>query len=96
MDANFKKLMEEMGIVRYNEQDNLWKIAKHCAATAGIPLAGAGAVLGSSAGTVAVPVVGTISGAAAGALAGLFAGTVGCTMLNYSVRNEIKKLAEGQ
>jgi len=94
MDKNFTTELMKMGIVRYDEQDTLWKIAKHCASTAGVPLAGAGLILGLKAGTVAVPGVGTISGAAAGALAGLFVGTLGCTMANLSVRSELKKLAE--
>ena len=88
MDANFKLKMEELGIILYSEQFNVWKIANHCVATSGKPLAAATGIVGAA--------VGGISGAAVGALAGLVTGTLGCAMLNYAVKDEIKKLAKGQ
>ena len=88
MDADFKLKMEEMGIILYSEQFNVWKIANHCVATSGKPLALATGIVGAA--------VGGISGAAVGALAGLVTGTLGCAMLNYAVKDEIKKLSKGQ
>lgn len=87
--------MMGIGIVRYDEQERVWEIARRCARDAGLPLAGGLAVAGMKAGTVTIPGVGTVSGAAAGALAGLVSGTLTCTALNIAVRDELRALAEG-
>lgn len=94
MDINFSRELSKMGIVAYNEQENLWSIAKRCSGTLGIASAGAGAIYGSGAGSI-VPGAGTLSGAVTGALAGLVAGTFACTMANVALRDELKKLAQG-
>ena len=96
MDENFVKELMSIGILSYQEQEKMWDIAKRCARTAGIPMAGAGALIGLKAGTVAVPGFGTIAGPVAGALVGLFAGTASCTMLNVSMTQQLRILANGQ
>lgn len=96
VDRGFIKELIKIGIVSYDEQERLWDVAQRCAKTTGIPMAGAGAVLGGKMGTVALPGGGTISGAAAGALAGLVSGTVSCVALNLSVRGELRSLANGR
>lgn len=96
MDQKFAEQLMTIGIISYKEQETLWQIAKRCGSTAGVPTAGAGAVLGANLGTVTIPGVGTIAGSLAGAIVGLAAGTLSCTMLNVSMRQELKKLANGQ
>lgn len=96
MDENFVKELMAIGILSYQEHEKLWHIAKRCASTAGIPMAGAGAVAGLSFGTVAVPGLGSVAGPVAGALAGLVSGTVSCTMLNVSMVQQLRILANGQ
>lgn len=95
MDYNFAIELSKIGIVAYNEQENLFQIAKRCAASSGIPMAGAGAVIGLKTGSVVVPGVGTIAGPVVGALAGLVAGTFSCTMINVALKDELKKIARG-
>ena len=96
VDQTFTQELMSIGIVSYREHETLWNVGQRCARTTGIPLAGAGALMGSQAGTVTLPVVGTVSGAAAGALVGLVSGTASCMMLNYSVREELRALARGE
>lgn len=96
MDEKFVNTLMGLGIISYKEQEKVWQIAKRCARTSGLPMAGAGALLGLKMGTVTVPGVGTIAGSVAGALAGLFSGTLSCTMINMSMRNELKKIATGE
>jgi hypothetical protein len=92
---SFTRELMSIGVLSYSEWETLWDIAQRCAKTSGLPMAGAGLVLGMQAGTVTIPGVGTISGAAAGALAGLVGGTTSCVMLNLSLRNELRSLAGG-
>ena len=96
MDDKFAKELMAIGILSYQEHEKLWQIAKRCARTTGVPMAGAGALAGLKMGTVAVPGVGTIAGPVAGALAGLFSGTLSCTMLNVSMVQQLRILADGQ
>ena len=96
MGQNFVQSLMTIGILSYKEQETLWQIAKRCAATTGLPMAGAGFLLGMNAGTVFLPGIGSISGSVAGALAGLFSGTFSCTMLNRSMQQELKNLAQGR
>ena len=93
MDESFVKELMAIGILSYQEHEKLWQIAKRCARTTGMPMAGAGALIGLKAGTV--PGIGTITGPVAGALAGMFAGTVSCTMLNVSMVQQLRILANG-
>lgn len=83
---NFRRELLKIGIVSFREQETLFQIAKRCTKM-GIPTAGAGMVIGS-----AFPVVGT----AVGTLVGMLAGTISCTMLNASMRSELRKLANEQ
>ncbi|MGB3799348.1 MAG: hypothetical protein WA952_05995 [Lewinella sp.] len=86
MDQKWIKNMMAIGVLSYREQERLWDIAKRCTKTVGIPTAGAGFVLGSA---------GFVHGAVAGALGGLFYGTAACTLLNVTMKKQLKKLAEG-
>lgn len=95
MDQAFVRELLKIGIVSYDQQESLFQIAKRCARTTGIPMAGAGGLIGMSAGTIIVPGVGSIPGYLAGALAGLVSGTVSCSMLNAASRKQLKVLAEG-
>jgi hypothetical protein len=94
MDSKFTSELMKIGIISYKEHETLWEIAQRCAKTAGVPMAGAGFVLGIKAGTVTWPGVGTISGSIAGALAGLVGGTLSCTMLNKGMQDELRQFAQ--
>ena len=91
-DSFIKDLMA-IGVLSYKDGEKLWQIAQRCAASAGISLGAAGAILGAKGGTVIVPGYGTVSGALVGALAGMIGGTVSCTVLNLGARTELRKLA---
>lgn len=95
MDYKFALELNKIGIVAYNEQENLWQIAKRCAASSGISMAGFGAVIGFKTGSVVVPGIGTIAGPIVGALTGLVSGTFSCTLLNVAMKDELKKIAQG-
>jgi hypothetical protein len=95
VDHQFRRELMSIGILSFREQDTLWNIAGRCAKTAGVPLAGAGLVLGTQIGKVTIPGVGAVPGAVAGALAGLFSGTVSCVMLNTSLRSQLRALVNG-
>ena len=96
MDQKFTQELIKIGIISYKEQETLFQIAKRCASTTGIPMAGAGALIGLKAGTVTVPGIGTMAGSVAGALAGLLGGTISCTMLNVGMRQQLQSLARGE
>ena len=93
IDPRFVTQLMSIGILAYREQDALWRIARHCASTAGSPTAGTG--LGTGARTVSVPGVGTIPGAVVGVLVGVAGGTVSCVRLNAALREQLKRLAKG-
>lgn len=90
----FRNQMLAMGIISYREQESLWSIAKRCALTTGVPMGGAGLVMGAGAGTVTVPLVGSLPGAVAGFLAGFAVGTATCSSLNLGYRDELRKLLD--
>jgi hypothetical protein len=96
LPATFTREMMSLGILSYREQETLWQLARRCAATVGIPMAGSLSLLGTKMGTVTLPGVGTVSGAVAGALAGMAAGTTVCMGLNASVKSELRALARGR
>lgn len=73
----------QLGIVAPDRRDNLWRLAKHCAKTVGLPTGGGFAVLGAGAGTVSVGAL-TVPGWAVGFLVGLATGTSACVALNLS------------
>jgi hypothetical protein len=91
---DFRSSLLQLGIVSYRDQETLWDIAKRCARTTGVPMGGAGAVMGLKAGAVTIPGVGAVPGAVAGFLAGLAAGTAACTAANVSHRGELRKLLQ--
>lgn len=98
-DNNFNQFnlqLMQLGIIAYKEQETLRQIALRCAKTAGVPMAGAGALIGLNAGTVMLPGIGSVAGPVAGALAGMLSGTLSCTMLNVSMRESLKKIARGE
>ncbi len=84
MTSNFVKEMLDLGIVHYNEQETLWKLAKRCAGTLGLVGAGTWGAYGASGG---------VPGAVSGALAGLFYGTATCTIASLAVREQLRELA---
>ncbi len=90
----FIEELSKIGILRFDEQENLWQLAKRCASTVGIPAAGAGLVMGAGVGgsvtlgTLAIPA------AVAGTLAGLAGGTMSCMMINVGMRDELRKLSK--
>ncbi len=94
MDRNkFAQDLMAIGIVSYREQESLWRIAQRCAKTTGLAMGGAGAVMGTAAGSVTLPVVGAVPGYVAGFLAGLAGGTITCTIANRSLAPQLRELA---
>ena len=89
----FRKALLEQGL-QYNPDRTkyLFNVAKHCAKISGIPLAGAGAVMGAGAGSVTIPVIGSIPGYLAGALAGFISGTAMCTMSKAGLKKSLDAL----
>jgi len=79
-------LLDQVRITSPSRQATLWEIAQHCARNLGIPMAGAGLVMGARA--VSVPAV------VAGVLGGLAAGTMLCTAVSYWEREQIKQFAD--
>ena len=92
MPADFRQQLMSMGIVRYDQHQTLWSVAKHCARTMGVPGAGGLAVLGAGAGSVTVPVLGAVPGYVAGMLAGFAMGTGSCMAVNLRYERELKQL----
>lgn len=93
MTDDFRRQMLALGIVRYEQHDTLWTVARHCARV-GVPMAGGLAVLGAGVGSVTVPVLGAIPGYVAGMLAGFAAGTGACMAVNMRYKNDLKRLLE--
>lgn len=91
---NFRRAMIQHGVLSYREHETLFQIGMRCAKTTGIPLGGAGAVLGISAGSVAIPGIGSVPGAVAGFLAGMATGTMACTVANYGMRDQLRALLD--
>jgi len=75
-----------------SESETLMKLAKICAKTAGIPMAGAGAVALSGVGAVTLPLVGSVPGYVAGALAGFVGGTTACMIARRSTAEHVKQI----
>ena len=95
MDQKFIKQMMELGIMSYREQETLWSIAKRCAKTSGLPLGVAVGAATAGVGAVVVPGIGSVPGYVAGALAGMVSGTFSCTLANATLKDQLKKLAQG-
>jgi hypothetical protein len=96
MPPAFTQEMLKMGIIAPSDQKSLYEIGKHCASKIGVPMGGAGAVMGAAAASVPAPIVGTVPGYIAGFLAGLVTGTLTCTAATYGYRAELEKLAKAQ
>ena len=90
----FQQSLLSNGIVGYSYDDlsYLLNAAKICARTAGIPMAGAGAVMGAAAGSVTIPGVGAIPGWVAGALAGFAGGTLTCTIARAGMKPALDEI----
>jgi len=90
----FRRTLISHQIIGYSTDDleYLYNVAKICAVQGGIPVAGAGAVLGAGAGTIALPVLGSVPGWVAGALAGFVGGTAVCVMGRGAIKGELDKL----
>lgn len=75
-----------------SEVQTLMMLAKQCALTTGVPLAGAGAVALAGTGSVVIPLIGSIPGYLAGALAGLVGGTTACMIARRSNAEHVRKI----
>lgn len=75
-----------------SESETLMTIAKQCALTSGVPMAGAGAVALAGVGSVSIPLVGAIPGSLAGALAGFVGGTTACMIARRSQAEAVRDL----
>lgn len=93
MSDEFRRQMLALGIVRYDEHDTLWSVARHCARM-GVPTAAAGGLALAGVGSVTVPVVGAVPGYLAGMLAGFAAGTSACMAVNMRYKNDLRRLLE--
>jgi hypothetical protein len=75
-----------------DEEATVYEIARRCALHAGVPMGAAVGVASAGAGTMTLPGIGTVSAGLVGFLAGAASGTIGCMMLNYSLRDELSSL----
>ena len=75
-----------------SESETLMRLAKRCAQTAGIPMAGAGAVALAGVGSVTIPLVGSVPGYIAGALAGFVGGTTACMIARGSQAGQVRQI----
>lgn len=75
-----------------SEAETLMRLAKRCAQTAGVPMAGAGAVALAGVSSVAIPLVGSIPGYIAGALAGFVGGTTACMIARRTSAEHVKQI----
>ncbi len=98
MDNNelisFKRTLENNGLIGYSHSDlqYLYNISKTCAKTAGVPVAGAGAVMAAGAGSVTIPVIGAVPGFVAGALAGFIGGTASCMIARGTLKKNLDEI----
>lgn len=74
------------------EAETLMKLAKRCAQTAGIPLAGVGGLALAGVGSFTVPLVGSVPGYLVGALAGFFGGTTACMIARRTSAEHVKQI----
>jgi hypothetical protein len=75
-----------------SEAETLMLLAKRCAQTAGVPMAGAGAVALAEVSSVAIPLVGSVPGYLAGALAGFVGGTTACMIARRTSAEHVKQI----
>ncbi|TXT27318.1 MAG: hypothetical protein FD134_69 [Gallionellaceae bacterium] len=87
-----KELAKDYFGIGDSEADTLMKLAKRCAQTAGVPMAGVGAVALAGVGSVTVPLVGSVPGAIAGALAGFVSGTTSCMIARRTSAEHVKQI----
>lgn len=92
--ADFRRKALTLGVVRYDQHQTLWQIAKHCGKTMGVPAAGGLAVVGAGAGAVTVPGFGTVPGYLVGLLAGLALGTSSCMAVHLRYKARLQRLLE--
>ncbi|MFD1558019.1 hypothetical protein ACFSHT_20720 [Paraburkholderia silviterrae] len=75
-----------------SEAETLMKLAKRCAQTAGIPLAGTGGIALAGVGSITVPLVGSVPGYLVGALAGFVGGTTACMIARGSTAEHVRQI----
>lgn len=91
---NFQRSLASNGLIGYSHSDlqYLFNIARICARTAGVPLGGAGAVMGAGAGSVTLPGIGAVPGFVAGALAGFIGGTASCMVARGALKKNLDEI----
>ena len=84
--------------ISYNADDikYLFAVAKHCARSSGLAVAGATAIATSTAGAVTLPIVGAVPGWVAGALAGFIGGTTVCVMGRAALKPALDQIVEAR
>lgn len=75
-----------------SESETLMKLAKRCAVSGGLSMAGAGGVALAGVATVAIPLVGSVPGYLAGALAGFIGGTTAGMIARRSTAEHVKQI----
>ncbi len=96
LKEKFRSDILKVGIISYDEQDQVWDIAKKCARKIGKPMAVGWGMYGFSGGTVIVPGVGSVTGLLGGMLAGYATGTLACTAFTVTQRKELRELLKNQ
>jgi hypothetical protein len=87
-----KSLAKDYFGIGDSEAETLMKLAKRCAQTAGVPMAGAGAVALAGVSSVAIPLIGSVPGYVAGALAGFIGGTTACMIARRTSAEHVKQI----
>lgn len=87
-----KSLAKDYFGIGDSEAETLMKLAKRCAQTAGVPMAGAGGVALSGVTSVAIPLIGAVPGYVAGALAGFVGGTTACMIARRTSAEHAKRI----
>lgn len=87
-----KRLVREFFGIGDTEVETLMRLAKQCARTSGVPLAGAGGVALAGTSAVVLPLVGSVPGYVAGALAGFVGGTTACMIARRSNAEHVRRI----
>ena len=87
-----KSLAKDYFGIGDSESETLMKLAKLCSQTAGVPMAGAGAVALAGVSSVAIPLIGSVPGYVAGALAGFIGGTTACMIARRASAEHVKQI----
>ena len=94
----FQNFLARNGVIGYSYSDAeyLLNVAKLCAKTSGIPLAGVGGVALAGAGSIAIPGVGAVPGWIVGALAGFVGGTTACVIARAGMKPALDQILHGR